>query len=80
MRGYVTTVKRKKTDTVIAKGCGSGFGFIKDENGKDRFFGHSEVIGVPFDQLQENTPVEFEPFELEGRGLRARQVRVLPGA
>lgn len=36
-----------------------GFGFIEGEGGKDLFFHHSEVTGVPFEQLREGQPVEY---------------------
>jgi CspA family cold shock protein len=36
-----------------------GFGFIQAEDGKDLFFHHSEVNGIPFEQLREGQVVEF---------------------
>jgi cold shock CspA family protein len=77
MRGTITTIKRGKPDQKFAKGCGSGFGFIKDEDGEDRFFAHNSVDGGNFDDLKEGLAVEFEPYEMDGRGLRARSVTVV---
>lgn len=77
MKGTITTIKRGKPEQTFAKGCGSGFGFIRDEDGKDRFFAHNSVDGANFDDLKEGLAVEFEPYEMEGRGLRARGVRVI---
>lgn len=66
-----------------------GFGFIRDENGRDRFFRRLDLKGVTFDQLAEGTLVTFEPRErtaaelvdLRGRGkgdngLLAAEVRI----
>lgn len=36
-----------------------GFGFVEGEGG-DLFFHHSEVTGVPFEELQEGQTVEYE--------------------
>lgn len=83
MRGRLTFVKRAQPG---APRQGSGFGFITDEQGKDRFFSHSSVVGTAFDQLKEGLDVEFEPYEepiveyAPGKrrgGLRAREVRVV---
>lgn len=65
MKGRITTIKRSK-----------GFGFIRDEAGQDRFFHANEVRGTTYEQLHEGLNVDFEPIELEGRGLRAVNVRV----
>lgn len=69
MKGTITAVKRAK-----------GFGFIRDEKNDDRFFHANGVLGTPFDSLQEGTPVEFEPYQQDGKdnGLRARSIRVVP--
>lgn len=64
MKGRITTIKRNK-----------GFGFIRDEAGTDRFF-HANSVETPFEQLQEGLDVTFEPYDEEGRGQRARRVRV----
>lgn len=73
MRGRIKVLKRAQPG---AARKGSGFGFITDEAGADRFFPHSNVEGSNFDDLQEGLEVEFEPYEEPGRGLRARRVRV----
>ena len=77
MRGTITTIKRGKPGETFTKGCGSGYGFIRDEDGHDRFFAHNSVDGANFDELKEGLAVEFEAFEMDGRGLRARGVKVV---
>ena len=77
MKGTITTIKRGKPGQKFAKGCGSGFGFIRDENGVDRLFAHNSVEGANFDELQEGLSVEFEPFTMDGKGERARRVKVV---
>lgn len=72
MKGRITTIKRVK-----------GFGFIKGEDGTDRFFHANSCVDQTFNALQEGLVVEFEPYEEEGRGpsggpgARARSVRVV---
>ncbi len=66
MKGTITAIKRQK-----------GFGIIRGEDGRDRFFHANGVVGTTFDQLQEGTKVTFEPYEQTGgkdNGLRARQI------
>lgn len=65
MNGRITTIKRSK-----------GFGFIKDSEGQDRFF-HANCCDTPFEQLQEQIAVEFEPYVDPERGQRARRVKAL---
>ena len=75
MKGTITTIKSNA-------GQGGGFGFIRDENGQDRFFHLSSVTaGIP----AEGRDVDFEGYALKGsgpddakknNGLRARNVRV----
>jgi cold shock CspA family protein len=76
MKGRITSIKRAKPGVKFTKGCGSGFGFIKDEAGVDRFFPNGNVTGCSFDELQEGLDVEFEPYNEPGKGERARNVRV----
>jgi cold shock CspA family protein len=69
MKGHITALKRTK-----------GFGFIRDSEGRDRFFHANGLEGTTFDQLQEGFAVEFEPYDQAGakdNGLRARRVRVV---
>jgi CspA family cold shock protein len=73
VRGRIKVLKRAQPG---AARKGSGYGFITDEAGVDRFFPHSNVEGTRFDQLQEGLEVEFEAYEEPGRGQRARRVRV----
>lgn len=54
---------------------GSGYGFITDTAGADRFFQHGDVDG-DFDGLQAGLTVEFDPQD-NPRGLRATSVRVI---
>lgn len=69
MKGHITALKRTK-----------GFGFIRDAEGRDRFFHANGLEGTTFDQLQEGFAVEFEPYDQAGAKdncLRARRVRVV---
>jgi CspA family cold shock protein len=68
MKGTITAIKRAK-----------GFGFIRGEDGIDRFFHANGVVGYPFDSLQEGTAVTFDAYQQDGakdNGLRARRVTV----
>lgn len=69
MKGHITALKRTK-----------GFGFIRDSEGRDRFFHAGHVEGTTFDKIQEGHEVEFEAYQ-ESAGkdncLRARCVRVV---
>jgi CspA family cold shock protein len=51
-----------------------GFGFIKDQNGKEYFFHQSAVYGEGIDNLREGDSVEFEVGE-GPKGPRAENVR-----
>jgi cold shock CspA family protein len=69
VKGRITAIKRAKF-----------FGFIRDEQGVDRFF-HANACDTLFDQLQEGLDVTFEPYDEPGRGTkghRARRVKVTP--
>jgi cold shock CspA family protein len=69
MKGHITALKRTK-----------GFGFIRDSEGRDRFFHAGNIEGTTFVQVQEGYEVEFEAYEQPGakdNGLRARRVRVV---
>jgi len=53
-----------------------GFGFIQSEDGRGVFFHRSEVLHVPFSDLQEGQVVEFAVEETP-QGPKARRVRVV---
>ena len=53
-----------------------GFGFIQSEDGRNVFFHRSEVLQVPFRELQEGQVVEFAVEETP-QGPKARRVRVV---
>lgn len=73
MKGRIKFIKHSPSGTPQK---GSGFGFITDEQGADRFFHWSDVEGTTFGQLKDGLAVEFEPTEGSGKGLRAARVRV----
>lgn len=52
-----------------------GFGFIQSDDGRSVFFHRSEVLQVPFSELQEGQVVEFAVEETP-QGPKARRVRV----
>jgi len=52
-----------------------GFGFIRDEAGKDYFFHRSAVSGESFEDLRQGDRVEFDLGPLGPKGLRAENVR-----
>ncbi len=52
-----------------------GFGFIQSDDGRSVFFHRSEVLHVPFSELQEGQVVEFVVEETP-QGPKARRVRV----
>lgn len=51
-----------------------GYGFIKDENGKDVFFHYSVIQMDGFKTLEENDEVEYEVEQTE-KGLKATFVK-----
>lgn len=92
MTGTITTLIRKQEQRKRADGTADqgGYGFIRDEDGHDRFFHARDVVtpeGAPaqilFESLKEGTRVEFAPLSGchsrtgTGNGLRADQVRVI---
>lgn len=82
MTGQITYVKQAAAKTAkFTAGCGSGYGFIKDENGQDRMFTHANVVDTPFDDLRKGLNVEFIPYVDEdrepGKNLRAKDVKVV---
>ena len=63
MRGKIQTIRADK-----------GFGFIKDEKGKEYFFHRSAVRGEGFENLREGDSVEFDIGDAP-KGPRAENVR-----
>lgn len=51
-----------------------GFGFISDTDGNEVFFHQSSLVDVKFDDLNEDTAVEFD-VEKTPKGPRAVNVR-----
>ena len=51
-----------------------GFGFVRDETGREWFFHRSAVAGGAFDQLNEGQRVSFEE-EPSNKGPRAGNIR-----
>jgi CspA family cold shock protein len=64
----VGTIARLLTD--------KGYGFIRDESGREHFFHRTSVRGAIFELLREGQRVEFEP-EDTGKGPRAGNVHLL---
>jgi CspA family cold shock protein len=62
------------TGTIRTLRVDKGFGFIKDEAGKDYFFHQSAVYGEGLDNLREGDSVEFDVGE-GPKGPRAENVR-----
>ena len=68
LKGTIKTLKRQE-----------GYGFITHSaTGEDHFFHRSATLNspVPFDQLEQDQPVEFTPSE-GPKGRRAQDVRAL---
>ena len=62
------------TGTIRTLRVDKGFGFIKDETGKDYFFHQSAVQGERLEDLREGDSVEFDVGE-GPKGPRAENVR-----
>lgn len=71
MNGKITRIKPQEGD----KG---GYGFLRGEDGHDRFFHANDVVNSEFTVLQQGDAVTFSPFVVQngakGNGLRAEQV------
>jgi cold shock protein len=63
MKGSIRTIRAEK-----------GFGFLKDETGKEYFFHKSAVYGEGLEDLREGDSVEFDVGE-GPKGPRAENVR-----
>lgn len=73
MTGTVTAVIRRR------EGVNGGYGFIRDDEGSERFFHARNLRGITFDKVNEGDKVEFRPVAEvgKGNGLRADDVSVL---
>jgi len=67
-------LEHMQTGTIRTLRVDKGFGFIKDEAGKDYFFHQSAVYGEGLDNLREGDSVEFEGAD-GPKGPRAENVR-----
>lgn len=47
-------------ETGIIKKLLNGFGFISREEGEDLFFHSEDLVGVTFDELEPEEPVQFK--------------------
>ena len=65
MKGRIKTLSKKR-----------GFGFIRNENGKDVFFHRSNLDNRNFSNLREGDSVEFT-FDKGKKGLRAADVKIV---
>ena len=63
------------TGTIKTLRAEKGFGFIKDESGRDYFFHQSVIYGEGIDMLREGDTVEFELGPDGQKGPRAESVR-----
>jgi CspA family cold shock protein len=75
--GGLTTDRRpeaRMTGTIRTLRVDKGFGFIKDEAGKDYFFHQSAVYGEGLADLREGDSVEFDVGQ-GPKGPRAENVR-----
>jgi cold shock protein len=70
----VSTAEATMTGTIRTLRVDKGFGFIKDDKGKEYFFHQSAVYGESIDNLREGDSVEFEVGE-GPKGPRAENVR-----
>jgi CspA family cold shock protein len=72
--GRDDTRRRLLTGKIRTLRVDKGFGFIKDDSGKDYFFHQSAVYGEGLDNLREGDSVEFDVGE-GPKGPRAENVR-----
>jgi CspA family cold shock protein len=63
------------TGTIKTLRVEKGFGFIRDEAGKEFFFHQSAIYGEGIDKLREGDSVEFDAGESGPKGPRAENVR-----
>jgi CspA family cold shock protein len=72
--GRTTAVEATMTGKIRTLRVDKGFGFIKDEGGKEYFFHQSAVYGEGLADLREGDSVEFEVGQ-GPKGPRAENVR-----
>ena len=65
------------TGRIVRLHVDKGFGFIRGEDGADRFFHCSALQDIAIDALDLDDAVTFDPAETE-KGLRAENVAVAP--
>ena len=65
MIGVIKTLSKKR-----------GFGFIRNENGKDVFFHRSNFDSIKFRNLREGDSVEFT-LDKGQKGLRATDIKIV---
>ena len=70
----VSGLEAMMTGTIRTLRVDKGFGFIKDDGGKEYFFHQSAVYGEGLDNLREGDSVEFDVGE-GPKGPRAENVR-----
>jgi CspA family cold shock protein len=63
------------TGTIRTLRVDKGFGFIKDEAGKEYFFHQSAIYGEGIADLREGDSVEFDVGPAGPKGPRAENVR-----
>ena len=63
------------TGTIKTLRAEKGFGFIRDNAGKEYFFHQSAIEGEGISNLREGDSVEFELGESGPKGPRAERVR-----
>jgi CspA family cold shock protein len=63
-----------RTGTIARLQIEKGFGFVKDDSGKDYFFHRSAVVWEQIDNLREGDSVEFTVGE-GPKGPRAESVK-----
>jgi cold shock protein len=73
-RARVSGLEAIMTGTIRTLRVDKGFGFIKDDGGKEYFFHQSAVYGEGLDNLREGDSVEFDVGE-GPKGPRAENVR-----
>jgi len=63
------------TGTIKTLRADKGFGFIRDEAGKEVFFHASAILAEGIDNLREGDGVEFDLGDTGPKGPRASSVR-----
>ena len=63
------------TGTIRTVRADKGFGFIRDDSGKEYFFHQSAIYGEGINDLREGDGIEFEVGPEGPKGARAENVR-----